>query len=63
MSCTPDLHQARLIKSAALHYMHAEAREEGDVAVFCEAVLADGRAVIEIEVVTNGAELRAVLGY
>ncbi len=55
--------QAKLISYAALHYVHAEAREEGDVAVFCEGVTADGRLVVEIEVVSDMAGLRAVLGY
>ena len=55
--------QQKLIRYAADHYTHAEAREEGDVAVFCDCVTADGRLVTEIEVVSDFSGMRAVLGY
>lgn len=57
---------AALIRYAALHCVHAEEREEGDVAVFCECTVPDGngrRCAVEIEVVTTMAGLRAALGY
>lgn len=55
--------QQKLIAYAAQHYTRAEARDEGDVAVFCDGVTADGRQVVEIEVVADMAGMRAVLGY
>jgi len=62
MSRDPD----KLIDYAAQHYVHAEAREEGDVAVFTPLAFTDGRAhpvACEIDVVHDMRELRAVLGY
>jgi hypothetical protein len=59
--------QDRLIDYAAHHYVRAEPREEGDVAVFCECTVpcADGsrRLACEIDCVSTMGELRAVLGY
>lgn len=61
------LRQDRLVDYAAMHYVHAEPRDEGDVAVFGElAFPADShanRAMCEIDVVSTQSELRAVLGY
>lgn len=55
--------QQKLIRFAQNHDTRAEARDEGDVAVFCDAVTRDGRLVTEIEVVQDMASMRAVLGY
>lgn len=63
MNTTSSTTQQKLIHFAELHYIHAEARDEGDVAVFCDAVTCDGRLVTEIEVVQDMAAMRAVLGY
>ncbi len=58
--------QQQLIRYAAQHSVQAEAREEGDVAVFCECTVGPDNArrlAVEIEVVRTMSELRAVLGY
>jgi hypothetical protein len=59
--------QERLVDYAAQHYVHAEPRDEGDVAVFTQlGWTADSRvnqAMCEVEVVRDFGELRAVLGY
>jgi len=55
-----------MVRFAAEHGAHAEIREEGDVALFCECTVPDGegrRLACEIHVVTTFQELRAVLGY
>ena len=63
MSRDPD----KLIDYAAQHYVHAEAREEGDVAVFEQMAFAEDpdmrRVTCEVHVVHDMRELRAVLGY
>ncbi len=56
----------RLVAIAKDHGAHAEIREEGDVAVFCDCTVPDGegrRLACEIEVVRSMDDLRRVLGY
>jgi hypothetical protein len=59
--------QDRLIDFAARHFAHAEAREEGDVALFCEATVRRPNGsvslVTEIEVCESFEQLVAALGY
>lgn len=60
------LAQDRLVDYAAHHYVHAEPRDEGDVAVFTELSQSNPRfnpTMCEIDVVKSREELRAVLGY
>lgn len=56
----------KLVRYAREHYTHAEIRDEGDVAVFCDCTVPDGqgrRLACEIHVVTTFGELRDLLGY
>ena len=56
----------RMVAIAGQHGVHAEIREEGDVAVFCQCTVPDGegrRLACEIEVVKTIEELGRVLGY
>lgn len=55
-----------MVRYAQEHGARAEIRDEGDVAVFCDCTVPDGkgrRLSCEINVVRNFQELRAVLGY